>query len=66
MLVPASGRPALCVGSLVCDISITGLDRFPIAEAEFSARSDVWHREPARQIAAGSPGNAPQACAAIG
>ncbi len=66
MLVPASGRPALCVGSLVCDISITGLDRFPIAEAEFSARSDVWHREPARLIAAGTAGNAALACAAIG
>lgn len=65
MLGPAGKRPALCVGSLVCDISITGLDRFPIAEAEFSARSDVWHGEPARLIAAGTAGNAALACAAL-
>ncbi len=65
MLVPASGSPALCVGSLVCDISITGLDRFPVAEAEFTRRSDVWHREPARLIAAGTAGNAALACAAL-
>ena len=65
MLVPSSARPALCVGSLVCDISITGLDRFPVAEAEFSARSDIWHREPARLIAAGTAGNAALACAAL-
>ena len=66
MLAAASGRPALCVGSLVCDISITGLDRFPVAESEFSARSDVWHAEPARLIAAGTAGNAALACAALG
>ena len=54
------------MGSLVCDISITGLDRFPVAEAEFTARSDVWHPEPARLIAAGTAGNAALACAALG
>ncbi len=65
MLDPASARPALCVGSLVCDISITGLDRFPTAEAEFSASSDIWHGEPAQLIAAGTAGNAALACAAL-
>jgi ribokinase len=65
VLVPAGGIPALCVGSLVCDISITGLNRFPVAEAEFSARSDIWHQEPARLIAAGTAGNAALACAAL-
>ncbi len=57
--------PAVFVGGPVCDISITGLDRFASAEFEFSERSDVWHDQPARLLPAGTAGNAALVCAAL-
>ncbi len=65
MLIPLRDRPVLVAGAITCDISITGLDRFPVAESEFSPRSDIWHEEPAHLIAAGTAGNAALACAAL-
>ena len=65
MLAASPGRPVLFVGAITCDISITGLDRFPLAETEFSPRSDIWHDDPALLIAAGTAGNAALACAAL-
>ncbi len=53
----AAPLPALFVGGIVADISISGLDHFPAPETEFTARSDVWHDQPANLLVGGPAAN---------
>ena len=47
----------LCVGSTVVDVSIQGLDRFPVPDVEFTQASDVSHEQPARVLLGGTAAN---------
>ncbi len=51
------GAELLCVGSVVADISIQGLERFAEPELEFTSASDVWHEQPTRLLAGGTAAN---------
>ncbi len=53
----AAPLPVLFVGGIVADISVSGLNRFPEPETEFTARSDVWHDQPARLLIGGPAAN---------
>ena len=55
----------LCLGSIVVDISIQGLERFPTPGSEFTEASDIWHSEPARLLLAGTAGNSAVVFAAL-
>ena len=50
--------PLLCAGSIVVDINIQNLPRFPQPDLEFTERSDVWHDAPARLLIGGTACNA--------
>jgi len=53
-----SPSPAvLFVGGIVADINISGLDRFPEPETEFTPGSDVWHDDPANLLVGGPAAN---------
>ena len=57
-MVPESmGAELLCVGSVVADISIQGLERFAEPELEFTPASDVWHDQPTRLLVGGTAAN---------
>ncbi len=47
----------LCVGSTVVDVSIQGLQRFPVPDVEFTQASDVSHEQPARVLLGGTAAN---------
>ena len=47
----------LCVGSTVVDVSIQGLQRFPVPDVEFTQISDVTHEQPARLLLGGTAAN---------
>ena len=47
----------LCVGSTVVDVSIQGLERFPVPDVEFTQASDVSHEQPARVLLGGTAAN---------
>ncbi len=53
----AASPPVLFVGGIVADINISGLDRFPKPETEFTPRSDVWHEQPAYLLVGGPAAN---------
>ena len=54
----AGQQSVLFVGGVVADINISGLDRFPEPETEFTPRSDVWHDGPANLLVGGPAANA--------
>ena len=55
----------LSVGSVVADVSIQGLKRFPLPDTEFSDRSDVEHDRPARLLLGGTASNTAMVYAAL-
>ena len=55
----------LCVGSIVADISVSDLDRFPSPDREFTERSDIWHDSPARLLLGGTAANSAIVYAAL-
>ena len=57
--------PVLFVGGIVADINISGLDRFPEPETEFTPRSDVWHDRPANLLVGGPAANSAVVHAAL-
>ncbi len=56
----------LSVGSVVADVSIQGLRRFPRPDVEFTAASDVTHEQPARLLLGGTAANTAMVYAALG
>ena len=54
----AAQSPVLFLGGIVADINISGLDRFPQPETEFTLRSDVWHGQPAHLLVGAPAANA--------
>ncbi len=58
-------RDLLCVGSIVADISVSDLDRFPSPDHEFTERSDIWHDSPARLLLGGTAANSAIVYAAL-
>lgn len=55
----------LFVGGIVADINISGLERFPEPETEFTPRSDVWHDDPANLLVGGPAANSAVAYSAL-
>ena len=55
----------LCVGSTVVDVSIQGLERFPVPDVEFTDASDIAHEDPARLLLGGTAANTAMVYAAL-